>query len=177
MPPAAATGARSATLRDMDAKDWILPLLLIGFALELTGVVLTVIEIQRRLTAVRDLQILRVTKQVSAMAYLNGKGTLTVGGPPQDVEGRLAAAERRLAGLDDELEALRTRAVAEAVQAASNEVRDLENVTMQHITGLRDAVAKTSGGGARAFLGVGLILFGFVLQTISSIISALQPIC
>jgi HAMP domain-containing protein len=161
-----------------EAVTWeaiILLLFLLGMGLEVLGAVITIKEIRRRLKAVDTLKSRGVTIRVSAhdaVGVSSGAATLSGGSEPT-MQDRVARLEADLSRLRQDVKDAEERSREHTQRILRQGLEDLHHNVMQYVDRLREAFTRASGGGRSAYLGISLILLGFVLQSSANLIRLL----
>lgn len=152
-------------------------LLFSGVGLELVGAVLTIFDVRGRLKGIRKME--RTPTAVYASADIHAGSTVTasqIGGssPELTVEQRLAAAEKRLAGIRSEIDKAVQEQTQRTDQRISRAVGDAERTLQGRLNVLQDALTRTQGGRIRPYVGPMLIVAGFLVQAVGSCVQLLQ---
>jgi hypothetical protein len=116
--------------------------------------------------------VIRVSAHDSAGAS-DGAAVLSGGSAPS-LEDRVASLEARLADVPRQIREAEVRGRAHTARVTRQGLEDVQHNVMQYVDRLREAFTKTSDGGWWSYLGIGLILIGFLIQSTSNLIGLLS---
>lgn len=159
--------------------SWIIAgLAIIGAGLELLGIWLTVQDLRKAATSLRQYDKEGHNLWIApfpAHARSSGSATLSGGSEPP-VETRLKLVEAEMAAMPDRLAQLEDRLRTEWQNSISGALQASENTLNDRITRLRNYVLRdrSISTGSRWWVGPGVVAVGIVFSCVSDVLSALR---
>lgn len=161
----------------MSCTSWSISLLVVGVLAELAGVVIAFLEIRDRARELRayEQQARNVTVYASSvLGVASGlsASVSTVG--EQTIEDRVAELERQVRELlPQRIQEVKKEAVDLARHDTTSQVSSLERAVNDRLANLAALLVGSLSGHRRAFLGLGLLVGGLLIQSAGGVVGSL----